>query len=294
MSQITKLHTMEQQPISLTDCILSGATIEHCEKNYTFPLHLHSVMEIYRICSGECDMTIQGKAVHCKEGDFVLLLPNVIHSFCVPSSSDCSFIHLHFNPQLFSSLIIKNDGVFPITLLNAILLSTKFYYSFTSDAILDAILDQVLALYDHKKGMYYAARINTTLFSLMMYILENTEYSLHHETSSLQNSYIAFTLQYIERNYAKKIKQEDIAEQLQISIRYLSKLFRENVGMPLSTYINIYRINKAIDLMKDPDRSLTDIAYQVGLTNSQHFSKVFRDFINVSPSKYRKMLGQEK
>ena len=293
MSQITKIHTQEQVPLALTDCILSGATIEHCKANYTFPLHLHSVMEIYRICSGECDMTIQGKMIRCQEGDFVMILPNIIHSFHVPGSGDCSFIHLHFNPSLFASIIIKNDGIFPITLLNAVRLSTKFYYHFDSDGILDAILDQLLTLYSNKKEMYSCAHINTTLLSLMMHILENTQYSLHNETSSLQNSYIAYTLQYIEKNYSQKIKQEDIAEQLHISVRYLSKLFRDHVGIPLSTYINIYRINRAIELMKDPDLSLTDIAYQVGLTNSQHFSKVFRDFINASPSQYRKQLGQD-
>ena len=56
----------------------------------------------------------------------------------------------------------------------------------------------------------------------------------------------------------------------------------------LSNYINIYRINKSIDLMQDTDKSLTEIAQMVGLKDSQHYSKLFMTVIGESPSSYRK------
>lgn len=98
--------------------------------------------------------------------------------------------------------------------------------------------------------------------------------------SSHQNSYVAYTLNYIEKKYMTKIRQTDIASQLQISVRYLSRLFKDYMGIPLSSYINIYRINRSIELMQKTDLTLTEIALAVGFSNAQHYSKTFINIIN--------------
>ena len=97
-------------------------------------------------------------------------------------------------------------------------------------------------------------------------------------------------LNYIHEHYNTKILQEDIAQQLQISVRYLSKLFKSYMGVTLSNYINIYRINRSIQLMQTTSLTLTEIALQVGFTDSQHYSKVFMNIINEAPSQYRKAI----
>lgn len=82
----------------------------------------------------------------------------------------------------------------------------------------------------------------------------------------------------------------NLAQQLQISVRYLSKLFKSYMGVTLSNYINIYRINRSIQLMQTTSLTLTEIALQVGFTDSQHYSKVFKNIINEAPSQYRKAI----
>lgn len=79
-----------------------------------------------------------------------------------------------------------------------------------------------------------------------------------------------------------KIHQEDIAKELQISVRYLSTLFKKYMNITLSNYINIYRINKSIELMQS-DKSLTEIAQLVGFKDSQHYSKLFMTIIGETP-----------
>ena len=72
---------------------------------------------------------------------------------------------------------------------------------------------------------------------------------------------------------------------------YLGRLFKDYIGLPISTYINMFRINRSIVLMKDEKLTLTDIALSVGFSNSQYYSKVFMDVMNESPSHYRKHLS---
>lgn len=62
------------------------------------------------------------------------------------------------------------------------------------------------------------------------------------------------------------------------------------MNLTLANYINIYRINQAIQLMSTTDMSLVDIALSIGLNDAQHFSKLFYKIINMTPGKYRKMI----
>ena len=92
-------------------------------------------------------------------------------------------------------------------------------------------------------------------------------------------------MNYIQTHYATKILQEDIAQQLHISVRYLSKLFKSYMGVTLSNYINIYRINRSIELMQDTNLTLTEIALQVGFKDSQHYSQsLWEALFNATPS----------
>lgn len=277
------------EQMSLSDSILSGAVVAYRKAGYTFGRHLHTNIELYRILSGECYMDIQSETLHCTEGDFIMILPDVVHSFYLNDTSDCTFQHIHFDPDMFSTIVLDNDGIFPITLLHAVLFSSHFYYRLNSDKTIDEHLDKLIELYTSSNSLFTAANLNVALMNLMLYILDHTGPVHEYTEPQLQNSYIAYTLNYIQKHYTTKILQEDIALQLHISIRYLSKLFKSYMGVTLSNYINIYRINRSIKLMQDTDLTLTEIALQVGFKDSQHYSKVFMNIINATPSHYRKI-----
>ena len=178
----------------------------------------------------------------------------------------------------------------PITLLHAVLFSSHFYYRLISDETIDKHLQKLIDLHTSSDSLFTAANLNVALMDLMLHILDHTElvHEREHTEPQLQNSYVAYTLNYIQTHYATKILQEDIAQQLHISVRYLSKLFKSYMASHLSNYINIYRINRSIELMQDTNLTLTEIALQVGFKDSQHYSKVFGSVINATPSQYRK------
>lgn len=273
----------------LADSILSGAVIETRTAGYSFAHHLHSAVEIYRIVSGECYMSVGSETMHFRHGEFILILPNVLHSFYLSGDSDCTFIHVHFDPSLFAHIILEDDGICPTSLIHALLFSSRFYYRVPADSVLDGSLKKLLELQPPHSERFSGPSINVLLISMMLYLLnQNSTGKLAF--SSHRNSYVAYTLNYIELNYMNKIKQEDIASQLQISVRYLSRLFKDYMGIPLSSYINIYRINRSIELMQDTDLTLTEIALTVGFSNAQHYSKTFISIINEPPSQYRKRL----
>lgn len=290
-SEETKIQKHEVPGLmTLSDSILSGAVVEYRKAGYSFARHLHTNIEIYRILSGECYMDIQSETIHCTEGEFIMLLPDVIHSFYLNDTSDCEFQHIHFNPEMFSTIVLEDEGVFPITLMHAILFSAQFYYRMESDPVINEHLQKLITLYASSNSLFSAANINVALMNLMLYILDHTETEREFPEPQLQNSYVAYTLNYVQEHFTQKIRQEDIALQLHISVRYLSKIFKNYMGVTLSNYINIYRINRSIELMQNTSLTLTEIALQVGFKDSQHYSKVFMNVVNATPSHYRKAI----
>ena len=129
VSSSARRNTEVSAQITLSDSILTGAVVEYRKAGYRFIRHMHTSIEIYRILSGECYMDIQSETIHCTEGDFIMILPDVVHSFYLNDTSDCEFQHIHYDPDMFSTVVLEDDGIVPITLLHAILFSSHFYES---------------------------------------------------------------------------------------------------------------------------------------------------------------------
>ena len=91
-----------------------------------------------------------------------------------------------------------------------------------------------------------------------------------------------------------KVMIDDIADRLNISGRYLSKIFSQYMNISLGNYINVYRINRAIELMDTTTLTFTEISGMIGLKDSQHFSKLFYNIIGTTPSQYKKFILKRK
>lgn len=93
---------------------------------------------------------------------------------------------------------------------------------------------------------------------------------------------------YIHQHFTDPISRIDIAVYADVSERHLDRCFQQDMGITPITYLNRYRIKQAKTLMIETDRTLTQIALEVGFSNSSHFSRVFRREVGSSPSTYRK------
>lgn len=79
-----------------------------------------------------------------------------------------------------------------------------------------------------------------------------------------------------------------LAEKLQLTPNYFSKIFHERVGMTFSDYITDVRIKNARRiLMTSPDVKVRDVAIMVGYYSPRHFANIFRRLTGCNPSDYR-------
>jgi YesN/AraC family two-component response regulator len=93
---------------------------------------------------------------------------------------------------------------------------------------------------------------------------------------------------YIHEHYAEPISRDDVARHVGFSVRHLTRCFRQEVGVTPITYLNRYRVRQAKELLKAGEKSITEIALEVGFSSSGYFARVFRQEVGVSPSAYRR------
>jgi len=98
-------------------------------------------------------------------------------------------------------------------------------------------------------------------------------------------------IDYIRKNYMKKITLEEVASQVYLSPAYFSKVFKEEMNTNFNNYLNKIRIEMSKKLLLDDSLSLVDISNYVGYEDQSYFSKVFKKMVGISPGKYRETRG---
>lgn len=91
--------------------------------------------------------------------------------------------------------------------------------------------------------------------------------------------------------YTSHIKERitiaDLAAYTGLSESYLSRVFKQNLGVSISDYIREKKIEKATHLLKYSDKPIIDIANYLSFSSQSHFIQIFESFMGLTPKKYR-------
>ncbi len=98
---------------------------------------------------------------------------------------------------------------------------------------------------------------------------------------------------FIRKNYGGNLKLETLAQSFGYNSAYLGKIFKEKTGKPFHTFLDLVRIEKAEELLRDRDLKVCEISRRVGYENSDYFYFKFHKYLNKSPLEYRKSVLQK-
>jgi two-component system response regulator YesN len=99
---------------------------------------------------------------------------------------------------------------------------------------------------------------------------------------------ITMVRDYIDGHLANCLSLEELGEHVHLHPVYLSKLYKQETGENVSTYISTKRLEKAIDLLLESNLHVVDISQMVGYKKTQYFIKLFKEQYGVTPQQYRK------
>lgn len=140
------------------------------------------------------------------------------------------------------------------------------------------------------------ARLNRGVASVLGKGLFSVEETLEHVASALERKQkagpeaqrlVLKAMAYIHTHYAEPVSRSDVAAYVGLSERHLTRCFRQEVGVTPIAYLNRYRVRQAKALLKAGDRSITEIAMEVGFSTGGYFTRVFRQEVGMSPRAYQ-------
>ena len=93
---------------------------------------------------------------------------------------------------------------------------------------------------------------------------------------------------YINQHYSEEITLEDIAKAVNLTPNYLCDLYKKKTQKTLVQYMNYYRVERAKEILEETDLKVNEIAPLIGYADEKYFSRVFKQYVGVSPGSYRK------
>lgn len=99
---------------------------------------------------------------------------------------------------------------------------------------------------------------------------------------------------YMDVNFNKNISVDTVAEHVQRSTSYLSRIFKEATGMTVGDYLIQLRIKRAMELLQHLGLSIEEICKEIGYANVSYFNKIFKIRTGLTPGQYRQQQAAEK
>ncbi len=101
-------------------------------------------------------------------------------------------------------------------------------------------------------------------------------------------------IDYIERNLRRGISLEDVANHVNISTYYLSKIFKKEMGVNFITYVTDRKMDMAKEMLANTDIPVLNIALDLAYNEANYFSKAFKKKTGLTPSEYREKYKNRK
>jgi AraC family transcriptional regulator len=114
---------------------------------------------------------------------------------------------------------------------------------------------------------------------------------LARDENGLSSYTLRQVLDYIRWNLSQDLSIADLAQVAGMSPYYLMRMFKKSMHITLRQYIIQTRIDRAKELLRSRELSISDIALECGFTSQSHFTNVFRQITDTTPNIYRRDFG---
>ncbi len=103
---------------------------------------------------------------------------------------------------------------------------------------------------------------------------------------------VSDAIEFIHLHFAEKITLDDVAKAVNLNRNYLCRLFKQETGGQMFSYLNALRMQKAAELIAGGDTYVRGVAAAVGISDQFYFARVFKKHLKMTPSEYGKQKGE--
>ena len=112
------------------------------------------------------------------------------------------------------------------------------------------------------------------------------------KTKAVDNKIVNNVIAYINQNFQYEISLEEIAKEFYVDKFYISRLFKEYVGVTVWNYVIFRRISAFNDLIR-VNTPIEEAYLRVGFLNYSNFFRLYKKHMNMTPSEYKKKVSNK-
>lgn len=234
----------------------SGQFRRYQGENLNFPPHLHRNFECILLEEGEMTITVDSSEYVLTPGQGVLIFPNQLHAI---RSAHCRHTLFIFSPHIVQRFYQDRSGKLPLSNL------------FSAPT---ALPDTDSSIYAIKAAMYALCAAFDSTARYRDVVLDKQDL-LHR----------IFTA--TEQLFRGDCTLSSLSKAVGYNPEYISRFFKQKVGIPFNDYLNIRRLSHAAQLLTDTDETILSCALESGFGSLRSFNRNFKAHYGITPRAYR-------
>ncbi len=248
--------------------------------------HKHDNYEIYLLLNGEVNFYLEQYAYHMEKGSVLFIRPDVFHRLEYLNPIDYERVNIHIKNWYFRTLNTSQTDL-------ADVLTKCGNGAYVSFHLTQSQMDEILVKSrELEKSLHWEQFgddiLSECLLKEILLILNRLPHSkkLLQEPEICVPAIVTKMIDYIDKNLTQDLSVKAFASAFQHNGQYLSRRFRETVGVPLQQYILHKRVDLARKYLED-GYPLTKVCSDSGFHDYANFSKLFTKYVGISPKQYQ-------
>ncbi|WP_018752025.1 AraC family transcriptional regulator [Paenibacillus sanguinis] len=263
------------------------------ERDYKGYYHWHQCCEFMLVHKGKGTVVVNQQTYEIKPGMLFLFEPYQLHQVYAEVSSEQVYVRSIFyaDAQRVRACLLPFPalkGRFDHMLTAA---GTSHVYELGASAML--ALEEIYERYNTSSqggAVDHAEAVALLLIQLFYWLPEDTLHSdSREERTKRPLRYAEIVMNWIEEHYAEEAIMERLAKETHLTPNYLSRVFRQETGNSITSYLIARRIGQACRLLETTDLAVEQIGQKVGYANSSYFIHLFKSETGLTPLKYRRL-----
>lgn len=254
-----------------------------------FQFHWHDEIELHYIVKGSGHFFIDDSEYDVNEGDIIYISPKLIHSGKSVNNDLLAICYMFECDYLLSRNREHNTDKYISSLLKTKITTPVIH---KGDSGYDELKKSLKTIDSciYEKNFVYQLEIKKQLYELLINLYKTGYLSVgeKNDAPSQGHRVIKKSIRYIQLNSGNPLSIDEIASHVGLSPSYFMKVFKQYTKMTCVEYINSFRLNNAITMLRETDDSILQIANTCGYRNLSLFNREFKRYYNITPSKYRK------
>ncbi|WP_055669651.1 AraC family transcriptional regulator [Desnuesiella massiliensis] len=283
-----------RETVDRGDAVIPFYIYHHYWSQYNLYLHWHNEFEIIYMEKGFSVFTVDTLPIKVSAGQCIIVNSGQLHSAHCMNNEFSQHHALLFDLNFLSGIssdychskyiapLLKGQFRLPL------IVDEKSQWG--SEVIRE--VREAIKIYDSKE-LGWEIGIKASLYKILSFIARENKFLIEESSTTSSINYkiniIKKSLNYIQNNYTKKIYIEDLANEVNMNPQYFCRFFKKNIGKTPVDYINQYRIEQAVKIIKTEDKNISDICFEVGFDNFSYFIRKFKQYKNCTPNKYKQL-----